>query len=91
MAGKIVVYNQGWLGSYGETAQYRGNGAIHAAKYGAVAALVESVAPYSLDTPHTGLMNYEDGVKQIPAASVTKEDAEMLHRMYKQGIQLQTT
>jgi carboxypeptidase Q len=52
--GKIVVYNQGWLGSYGQTSAYRGSGPSRAAEYGAVAALVESITPYSLSTLHTG-------------------------------------
>ncbi|XP_021966487.1 carboxypeptidase Q-like [Folsomia candida] len=38
--GKIVVYNQGWLSSYEETSQYRGNGPTRASAYGAVAALI---------------------------------------------------
>ena len=41
--GKIVVYNEKWT-TYGETVQYRSQGADRAAAYGAVAALVRSVA-----------------------------------------------
>ncbi len=51
--GKIVVFNQGWINSYGETNAYRGSGASHASQYGAVAALIETIAPFSLNTPHT--------------------------------------
>jgi len=83
--GKIVVYNQGWLGTYGQTAVYRGNGPVRAAEYGAVAALIESAAPFSLDTPHTGGTNYVQNVTKIPAACITKEDAEMFYRMQLRG------
>jgi len=83
--GKIVVYNQGWLGSYGATSPYRGNGPINAAKYGAVASLIESVTPYSLDTPHTGGTNYEADLPRIPAACITREDADLLYRAYRRG------
>jgi carboxypeptidase Q len=84
------VYNQGWLGTYGETVIYRGSGPVRAAEYGAVAVLIESVAPFSLDTPHTGGTNYTDAVPKIPAACITKEDAEMLYRMYSRGNKLKS-
>jgi carboxypeptidase Q len=45
--GKIVVYNPPWMG-YGESVDYRVNGAWRAAKYGAVGALVRSVTPISI-------------------------------------------
>jgi len=83
-AGKIVLYDVPFT-SYGETVQYRGRGAIEAAKVGAVAALVRSVTPYSMRTPHTGGMAYDSTVRRIPAAAITVEDAQMIHRMQDRG------
>lgn len=82
--GKIVVFNEDFI-SYGETVQYRGQGATEASKYGAVAALIRSVSGFSLNTPHTGMMSYGSD-KRIPAACITIEDAQMLHRLQKRGI-----
>ena len=82
--GKIVLYDVPFT-SYGATVQYRGTGAIEAAKVGAVAALVRSVTPYSMRTPHTGGMRYDSTVTRIPAAAITVEDSEMLHRMQRRG------
>ncbi|WP_103664830.1 M28 family metallopeptidase [Gracilimonas amylolytica] len=82
--GKIVLFNSEFT-SYGRTVQYRMNGAIEAAKLGAVASIIRSVGPYSMQTPHTGTMNYEDGVKKIPHAAITVEDAMMIQRMYDRG------
>ncbi len=82
--GKIVVYNAPFT-SYGETVRYRYQGAIEAAKVGAVASLIRSVAPYSMQTPHTGNSAYEEGVKKIPQAAITLEHAKLLHRLQKQG------
>jgi len=82
--GKIVLYDVPFT-TYGQTVQYRMNGAIEAAKVGAVASLIRSVGPYSMQTPHTGTSNYEDGVKKIPHAAITVEDAAMIHRMSDRG------
>lgn len=82
--GKIVVYNAPFT-SYGATVQYRTNGASRAARYGAVAALVRSVTPVSLQTPHTGAMNYDPQQPKIPVAAITIEGAEMLQRTYNRG------
>lgn len=84
VAGKIVVFNQPFV-SYGVSVEYRSRGASVASKYGAAAALIRSVTPFSLNTPHTGHQGYSDGVKKIPAACITVEDAELLHRMYERG------
>jgi len=78
--GKIVLYNVPFT-TYGETVQYRLNGAIEAAKLGAVASLIRSVTPYSMKTPHTGTSRYQEGVPKIPHAAITLEDAEMIQRM----------
>jgi carboxypeptidase Q len=82
--GKIVLFDAPFT-SYGQTVQYRGRGAVAAAQAGAVASLIRSVTPFSMNTPHTGGMSYEDGAPRIPHAAITLEDAAMLHRMQDRG------
>jgi carboxypeptidase Q len=82
--GKIVLFDVPFT-SYGETVQYRGRGAVEAARVGAVASLIRSVTPVSLRTPHTGGMRYAEDVPRIPHAALTVEDAQMLHRMQERG------
>jgi carboxypeptidase Q len=70
---------------YSKTVAYRWAGARVAAQYGAVAALVRSVTANSLRTPHTGSMGYKDGVKKIPTAAVSTEDADLMARLVASG------
>lgn len=85
--GKIVLFNAPWRG-YGPTVQYRSRGAVAAAQVGAVASLIRSVTPYSMNTPHTGAMRYSDDAARIPHAAITAEDAGMLQRMQQAGEQI---
>ena len=55
--------------------EFRGSGASKAAEYGAVAAVIRSVASASLRTAHTGAMRYDPKQPKIPAAAMTVEDA----------------
>ena len=71
--GKIVLFNVPFT-NYGKTVRYRSGGAVAASKAGAVASIIRSVGPYSMNTPHTGNSRYEDGVKKIPHAAITVED-----------------
>jgi carboxypeptidase Q len=94
--GKIVVFDvamPAWSAEhgsgYGETVQYRTQGASRAAKYGAVAVLVRPVTAHSLGTPHTGAMSYDKDQPKIPPASITVEDAELLDRLAARGSALQ--
>ena len=80
--GRIVLFDVPFT-SYGETVRYRGSGGHRAGRRGAVAALVRSVGPVSLRTPHTGAMG--DSLPRIPAAAVTIEDAAMMHRLTARG------
>ena len=84
--GKIVLFDVPFTG-YGQTVQYRVNGAIEAARVGAVASLIRSVGPFSMQNPHTGSMRYDTTgtVKKIPHAAISNEAAAMLHRMQKRG------
>jgi carboxypeptidase Q len=92
--GRIVLFdhhfdpNKPPFEAYDEAVIYRYSAADSAAAYGAVAALVRSVTPHSLSTPHTGSMGYGDttaGAHHIPAAAITLEDADMLHRIQNRG------
>jgi hypothetical protein len=89
--GKIVVFDHPFVrtgdefADYGEAVKYRGDGPSAAAKLGAVAALVRSVATASLRTPHTGGFGYDEKYPKIPAASITTEDALLLHRIARAG------
>lgn len=80
--GKIVVFAQTFV-NYFETVKYRLTGASVAAKKGAVAVLVNSVGPFSMRTPHTGVLTYEDNVVKIPAACISTEDGALLLRLYR--------
>ena len=82
--GKIICYNVPFT-DYGATVRYRTGGASEAAKVGGVAALVRSVGPASLKTPHTGVMHYAEGIPKIPTAAVAIEDAELLARCQARG------
>ncbi|XP_058061277.1 carboxypeptidase Q-like [Anopheles bellator] len=87
VSGKIVIFAPVWTG-YGPTGRYRYESASAAAKKGAVAVLIRSMTPFSIGTPHTGALRYEAGIRQIPAAAITAEDAELLLRKYRRGDQL---
>lgn len=78
------MYDEPYAG-YGRSVEYRGSGAVEAARVGAVAALVRSVASRSIYSPHTGMMSYADGVPKVAAGCITVEDAEMLQRMQARG------
>jgi carboxypeptidase Q len=82
--GKIVLFDVPFT-NYGQTVQYRGTGATAAARAGAVAMLLRSVTPFSMNTPHTGALRYDTTVARIPAAAITVEDAMLLHRLQDRG------
>jgi carboxypeptidase Q len=82
--GKIVLFNVPYQ-SYGRTVVYRHSGASRAARLGAAAVLVRSITPVSLQSPHTGALEYSESDPKIPAAAVTVEDATMIQRLADAG------
>jgi hypothetical protein len=90
--GKIVLFSfrlepvaAGKFPDYGTGVVYRGAGPSRAAKQGAVAVLIRSLATRSLRTPHTGALKYDPKVPAIPAAALSTEDADMLVRLAESG------
>jgi len=84
VAGKMVLFNVPYEG-YGKTVAYRGDGPSRAAKLGAVAMLLRSVGSLSMQTPHTGALNYTESDPKIPAAAITLEDATLIQRLTDAG------
>jgi len=91
LKGKIVLYNKpiyangGEERGYGAAAGLRYRGAVEAAKQGAVGMLIRSLGTANYRLPHTGAMAYEDGVPHIPAAAISAEDADRIHRFLAAG------
>jgi hypothetical protein len=89
-AGKIVFIDVHMERSrdgsgYGRAVGARSQGAVRAAKVGAVAVLVRSIGTDGSRAPHTGGMRYDDGVAKIPAAALAIPDADVLHRLLSRG------
>ena len=82
--GKIVLFDAPFT-TYGETRRYRSDGPSAAARAGAVACLIRSVASFSIRSPHTGRLIYDSTAARIPAAALSVEDAMMLRRMQSRG------
>ena len=83
--GKIVFFSrpldQGQINTfagYGGAIDQRVNGAIEAAKYGAVGVVIRSITTKYDNNPHTGVMSYDDSIPKIPAAALGYIDADFL-------------
>jgi carboxypeptidase Q len=83
-SGKIVLFNHKWI-DYPSSVDYRVDGPSIAAKYGAKAMLVRSLASESIYSVHTGYMQYDPQYEKIPCAAITVEDSEMFKRMQNRG------
>ncbi len=84
VSGKVVLFDVPFT-TYGETVPYRIRGPSEAARRGAAAVLVRSVAPTGLSTPHTGMLRYAEDAPQVPAAAVDHESASQLRRLVERG------
>src|SRR6476469_1204235 len=82
--GKIVLLDVPFT-DYVATRKVRTDGPSAAARVGAVACLIRSVASNSIRSPHTGQTRYDSTGARIPAAALSVEDAAMLHRFQDRG------
>ncbi len=82
--GKIVLFDAPFT-DYVAVRRIRTDGPSVAAKAGAVACLIRSVASASIRSPHTGALRYDSTVVKVPAAALSVEDAMMLHRFQNRG------
>lgn len=94
--GKIVFFNRAMdptkintFAAYGGAVDQRGNGAVEAAKLGAVAVIVRSMGSGIEAYAHTGGMRYVTNVKLIPAVAISTQHAELLSNLLKEERDLQ--
>jgi len=85
--GKIVFFDHPMStpDGYGKFVDLRTHGPSAAARVGAVAVLIRSLATASFRSPHTGMTSYDADAPKIPAAAVSTEDADLLHRLLQRG------
>jgi carboxypeptidase Q len=88
--GKIVLFDVPFT-DYVATRKVRVEGPSAAARAGAVACLIRSVASASIRSPHTGATRYDSTAARIPAAALSVEDAMMLHRFQDRGTPVTVT
>jgi hypothetical protein len=88
--GKIVFYNRPMdisvdsFEAYDVAVDQRIDGASQAARYGAKAVLVRALTTLAVDdNPHTGVLTYERGIAQIPAAAISTHGAQLLSQSLK--------
>jgi hypothetical protein len=90
LAGKIAVVTQPMPraqdgSGYGYLNPARRAGPSEAARRGAIAYLVRSLATGVSREPHTGALNYQDGAPKIPAAALSVVDAELIDHLAARG------
>lgn len=90
LAGKIAVLTEPMVrakdgSGYSTASLYRSRGPSEAARRGAVAYLLRSLATDRRRVPHTGVMHYADNLPKIPCAALSVPDAEQLERLAAKG------
>jgi carboxypeptidase Q len=85
--GKIVFVSHAMRATqdgsgYGYFGRARREGPSIASRKGAAAIVIRSIGTGHHRTPHTGVQNWADGVRPIPAAALSIPDAEQLQRIF---------
>jgi carboxypeptidase Q len=95
--GKIVFFNIqmdptfiGTFNAYGAAGIGRRSGPAQAAKYGAIAVMVRSLASNADDYPHTGMTRYNDSFPKIPAVAISTNNANAISKLIKEGKQVKS-
>lgn len=90
--GKVVFFNQRFpqelintFEGYGKTARNRSLAPNHAAAKGAAAVIMRSVSTGLDDIPHTGVMQYADTIRPIPAVAIGNLSADRIEQACRKG------
>lgn len=88
VAQKMEQTNASAFTSYGKAFQIRSTSATEASKKGALGVIIRSLSLSENDFPNTGMMTYAEGVKKIPAATISTNEATHLEELIKSGKEL---
>ena len=90
--GKIVFLTEAFdqkhintFSAYGHCYPLRGDAPNEASKLGAKAVVIRSLATPTDNFPHTGVTEFEDGVKVIPCAAMSTQNADDLVKWLSNG------
>jgi len=88
--GKIVFIDHHMMpaqdgSGYGQFGAPRRQGPTIASLKGAISIVIRSIGTDHHRNPHTGVQNFTDGAKPIPAGALSVPDAEQLVRILKRG------
>lgn len=90
--GKIVFFNHPFddthlrtFESYGSCVWQRVDGAIQAARFGAVGCVIRSLTHIRDDNPHTGVMQYVDSLPKVPGLALGYLSANALEEALTKG------
>ncbi|RYY89879.1 MAG: M20/M25/M40 family metallo-hydrolase [Chitinophagaceae bacterium] len=96
--GKIVFFNYPFnprfvhtFEAYRDAGQYRGQGPVRAAKYGAVGVAIRSISGSTDNHPHTGTTASGDTLKTVPSVALGLRDADWLDSTIRSGTTVYAT
>lgn len=93
--GKFVLFNRPMddtslttFAAYGGAVSQRTQGAVHAARAGAVGSIARTMTTLRNDVPHTGGMGYEEGTTKVPGVCVSTNGADRIEALLAEGVEV---
>lgn len=94
-AGKFVLFNRPMddtalrtFVAYRGAVSQRTQGAVQAARAGAVGSIARTMTTLRNDVPHTGAMRYQEGIEQVPGVCISTNGADQIESLLAEGAEV---